>query len=1309
MRRLLRYLLRKFYLLLVICVITLAVLVQLGRSFSYLVADYQPQLEAYLSQRLQGSVSFGDVHAQWEGLQPVLELAEVTLADQQGETLLSLQKAHVRLDLQASLLARELVWGEMNIVGAQLELRQLQDGRWQLMDTGANTVARGAYRRVVDMLLAARRIAFDDTVFHLHFYDDQPMTLRAPTLQLENQGNFHRLSLQLGLPDNPDALFFIAEAEGDPRSTDSNVKAYLQLHEVPTDTPMTALSALLAGSVEGLPIEAQGGQLEAKVWLSRAPDQTDYQVLGELSLGAFELTGAEGAMGNMDAFSTVLAGAFQHPGQWQLGLRDGVLQVDDAHFSGWQLGLSSSGDEALQIHFDALDLERLHYLVTRAAVLEPYPALVDLFEQLQPRGELTNLWVRLPFAAPADWSLATNLQAVDVSHWYEVPAFQGVSGYLYTTARNGYVQVDTEAGFSAAFADVYEQPLQFDAVRGQVAWSLRPEENLIYINSGRLQVRDGEELAQGHFWLSLPWQPDSGDIDLIIHLGAQQMSADQHRKYVPVLLPEGLREWISRSLGNYNPGFVDRGGFLFRGTLNSPLHSMRSFQLLLEVEEAELDYYPGWPGVKDIAGRVLLDDEAVTGHLSQGRVYNSAITSAQVQLFDNPEGEGLLLTVEADMDGLASDGLRILRQSLLRQYVGDAMDTWYLHGGLTGHLSLAIPLQEDQPGTHHALQLSVAAPSFSLDNYRLELTEFNGQISYDSDTGIASQGLQAKLLGEPVEIQLATQDSAGILATTIDVATQVTSEQLMQWAQQPGLNLLEGEIPLQVHVAINHLQLDTLDEDMRRAAVAITADLQAVKVNLPAPLGKSPGEPRELSLQYIMGTHTGLADVRYGNSWRGLLLLDQQNESLQSAIISNLPNAQLPMEPALLLKAHLPELDMGAWQSAYQQYQPQLQASSYAEGGSLPLMIDLKLDAHQLGPLTWDNLHLQGRQLAEGWDLLVTAEQIQGEIFWPQDPASDVQLRLDLLALQPSGLLPPEEQMASVPQAPVPDEIWQQLRPAQVSIGELRVNDEDFGRWQFALKPYQQQLALLDIEGHIRGLDVGGTEHAGAYMIWYNTPEDPYTGLSARLHTDAMGEVLEAWGLPRALESDMATFDANLYWRAPPQDISLDIISGNVETNIDAGRFLNVGDSAGQGLLRLLGLFNFDSLARRLRLDFSDLYKSGLTFDEITGEVSFAHGQMQVTRPMVMRSPSSQMQLSGQVDLREEMLNMRLVATLPVAGNLTVITALAAGLPAAAGVFLISKIFEREMQKVASVSYVISGDWDDPKIVFDRLFDADSR
>jgi uncharacterized protein YhdP len=141
--------------------------------------------------------------------------------------------------------------------------------------------------------------------------------------------------------------------------------------------------------------------------------------------------------------------------------------------------------------------------------------------------------------------------------------------------------------------------------------------------------------------------------------------------------------------------------------------------------------------------------------------------------------------------------------------------------------------------------------------------------------------------------------------------------------------------------------------------------------------------------------------------------------------------------------------------------------------------------------------------------------------------------------------------------------------------------------------------------------------------------------------------------------------------------------------------------------LRLMAILNFDSLARRLRLDFSDLYKSGLAYDEISGKASFVPGTMTFTEPLSVKTPSSRLQMAGKLDLENEKIDARLIATLPVVGSYTFFTALVTGLPAAAGIYVASKLFKKQVDQATSISYSIRGDWSEPKMSFNRLFESE--
>jgi len=68
-----------------------------------------------------------------------------------------------------------------------------------------------------------------------------------------------------------------------------------------------------------------------------------------------------------------------------------------------------------------------------------------------------------------------------------------------------------------------------------------------------------------------------------------------------------------------------------------------------------------------------------------------------------------------------------------------------------------------------------------------------------------------------------------------------------------------------------------------------------------------------------------------------------------------------------------------------------------------------------------------------------------------------------------------------------------------------------------------------------------------------------------------------------------------------------------------------------------------------------------------------------------------------------------LVVTLPLVDNIPWVAALAGGLPVAAGTYLLSKVFEDQVNQLSSGVYAVSGDLDNPEVAFERVFDAKSQ
>ena len=141
--------------------------------------------------------------------------------------------------------------------------------------------------------------------------------------------------------------------------------------------------------------------------------------------------------------------------------------------------------------------------------------------------------------------------------------------------------------------------------------------------------------------------------------------------------------------------------------------------------------------------------------------------------------------------------------------------------------------------------------------------------------------------------------------------------------------------------------------------------------------------------------------------------------------------------------------------------------------------------------------------------------------------------------------------------------------------------------------------------------------------------------------------------------------------------------------------------------LKLVGLFNFANWLKRLQLDFSDVIGQNLVYNRLDGTLSFDQSVLSLDDALKIKMPSGRMSMAGDFDLGLETIDAQLVATLPVATNLPWLAGLAGGLPTALGVYATSKLVEKQVDRLSSISYEISGPWDDVDVAVDKIFAAE--
>lgn len=194
-------------------------------------------------------------------------------------------------------------------------------------------------------------------------------------------------------------------------------------------------------------------------------------------------------------------------------------------------------------------------------------------------------------------------------------------------------------------------------------------------------------------------------------------------------------------------------------------------------------------------------------------------------------------------------------------------------------------------------------------------------------------------------------------------------------------------------------------------------------------------------------------------------------------------------------------------------------------------------------------------------------------------------------------------------------------------------------------------------------------------------------------------------GVAPLVETRSGKLQAEWQWPGSPADFELTSVTGRMDLEMQSGSFVTANAEA-TGALRLLSLLNLSGLFRRANMN--QLFDAGVTFDRAQGRFDFASGDLRIPAFSIEGS-GGYFTFSSDIDLITETLSGELVVTLPLVENIPWVAALAGGLPVAAATYLASKVFEAQVNQLSSGVYAVSGDLDNPQVVFERVFDANSR
>jgi len=288
-----------------------------------------------------------------------------------------------------------------------------------------------------------------------------------------------------------------------------------------------------------------------------------------------------------------------------------------------------------------------------------------------------------------------------------------------------------------------------------------------------------------------------------------------------------------------------------------------------------------------------------------------------------------------------------------------------------------------------------------------------------------------------------------------------------------------------------------------------------------------------------------------------------------------------------------------------------------------------------------------------------------------------------------------------MPQAvdPMAEFIPADVSAMDITIQELYYGTRNFGRWQATTRPIPSGLSLQVLDSDMKGIKLQGT------LDWVLREGQHATRMTEfDVSASKVADIQRAFRLQPVVEGDRLTGKFSLDWIGSPAGFDTETLNGKANFRITDGRV----NAEGAAALKAFGALNFNSIFRRLRLDFSDLVGSGLAFDTMKGAASIEQGVLTLSEPITVDGPGGKFLTSGMTNLNTTELDMKLAVTFPVTNTLPLVAVLAGfAPPVAASIYVTERLIGDELERFTSASYTISGTWEEPDVKLNKAFDND--
>ena len=1316
----------------------------------------QRDIETLASEAVGKPLVIGKMDAVWGGWGPKLIFHDVSIRSPvDDDELVGIKQLSLGTNIFQLLSSQPFRPSWVDAQGLRLVVEQQSNGMLALRGFGGGEGQKKDFiGPLLDFLSGRGTIALDNTEVVWLPAEGSVLDAEASWFDLafrSGGGSYH-----VELSGNPPAsiasdLELVIDAKGSMADMlNMNGEAFGRVEELQFHSPW--VKPLL----DLLPVNIQSGLLESGDFSVRwnknqTTKITSHIVLDDVRVGVPQWQDAKApyyhveqfvgdlsweALNQMDSTATTSAGKLANlVRRWNLVSEQAEISMagETASLAGLDVVLDwgKAGDQVVTIEGQLTAL-KTNGMLSKAEQLPMPPAVRGLVAQLAPVGTLSFERFKLKQKAGQppeltakgrllgfEWQTGQPSDQVDSKGW---PGIRGLSGGFVMKGQQVALDIDSPK-IEINWPWLYQGPRQIDRLSGPVllAWSGDPAKGMrLDIDADGLLLNDKKATAD--VALNVVSKPvGKTDRDTHVRLGAYVRGATvpQVKHFIPAFTPEQANQWLQSALleGDVEATLKIDGpleGFPYpdkEGTFLVDAHASR----------AALRFADEWPSVTDAEADITFENMSMRAKVKSAKTHGIPIDKLSVTIPD-------LRTTEVHVVAAAKSQMPMLlgyvRQSPLHEPVAELLEGLSGVGDATLDLTMLIPTADidaltvngnlliDKARLHRSELLTldnvIAAVRFSrdrvlADNVAVDFHGFHGLADLDLDLTGGNNGSGDMLI---------TADSLLDLDGNAEQRAFV-AEFLPPWF----IGTLSGSTPLKV-------DLSGYQGGVPAEKIVITSTLQGLAVDAPLNLSKPAETERPMRLVVDRSMPAGMRVTAQARQLGGadLWLSDEDPELRRAEFSVGNVEAKLPASELLGVSVDVPK---GSLDEILEWFERQLATAGAEQSVAvdddarnllLPDVLDyvkLRSDEFDALGMTWHALNATIKrdksatvltlQSADGSGSVRVPDRVvsSAELADPAEAARAVQRRRVAETIEADFdylYLPDLVRDKSVPvTGKVPT-----VKPVTVASSSSAIDPREFPVVKATIRDSRYmgvRLGRVEVETlpGVSGLIMQKLQSRGGWLDidasgrWDVYDDQHFSELKLSMNARNWDRVMTGMDLGDVLDANKGTINVDMQWPGPMTGFDAMSASGGFSVDFSDGVIYKVEP----GVAKILGLFSFYSLPRRLLLDFSDLARQGLSFDQIKGDFTLNDGNAW-TDNLAINAPGADATIIGRAGIVAQDYNQRITVKPQLGGGTAVVGALVSGIGVGALLLIGNEILGQPFDELGIVRMHLTGSWDRP-------------